>query len=408
MKIAQISAEFKFFFNRFRDLFSLRQYHYFCIYVYSLIIAEPGQKSVNKMSQAWVEPVCRSSLERLLCDIKWEFDKVIRRAGKQIMNIISQRRKCDRRLFFVIDDTTILKFGLKIFGAGWYKKHKNMPAFTGLQVVILGVLEEGWLIPADFRIYVKEDECEYIRMKFETKLHQASEMLSRFRVPYEYRCEVMFDTWYLNKQVTDVISARGWTWISRCANNRSVLWDSEEKRENLKDYVSVIKWESLKYKTFRKHPAVVGHQRIGRLNNVGRVRIVISSLDAKGKDRYAFFCTNNTRLPMVNIISRFESRWKIEVFFKEARKCFAFARWQYRDIASVVHHLCLTIVAAIACACIRLQEFSNGKSVKSESWGEFTDRLRKKNQRLFLRYFLEQSEKEKYSDFEKLCSDLGI
>lgn len=408
MKIARISAEFNFFFNRFRDLFSLRQYHYFCIYVYSLIITVPEHKSVNKMSQAWVETVCRSSLERFLCEMKWEFGKVIRRANKQIMNIISQREKSVRRLFLVIDDTTLAKFGLKIFGVSWYKKNRNSPAIAGLQVVILGVLEEGWLIPIDFRIYVREEECEYIRMKFETKLRQASEMLKKIRIPHGYACEVMFDTWYLNEQVTEAIHTRGWTWISRCAYNRSVLWEGEKKRQNLGAYVSEIKWQSLTYKTDRKRPAVVGHQRIGHLKNIGRVKIVISSLLAEGNGRYAFFCTDNTRLPMVNVISRFEKRWKIEVFFKEARKCFGFSKWQCRDIVSVVHHLCLTIVAAIACACIRLQESEDGKNVGFESWGEFTDRLRKKNQRLFLGYFLELSKKEKYSDFDKLCSDLGI
>jgi hypothetical protein len=111
---------------------------------------------------------------------------------------------------------------------------------------------------------------------------------------------------------------------------------------------------------------------------------------------------------MVNVVSRFEKRWKMEVFFEEARKCFGFSKWQYRDMVSVVHHPCLTIVAAIACACIRLRESEDEKSGKFESWGEFVGRLRKKNQRLFLEYFLENSEKEKYTDFDKLCSDFGF
>ncbi|NJL60455.1 MAG: hypothetical protein HC887_13260 [Desulfobacteraceae bacterium] len=57
-----------------------------------------------------------------------------------------------------------------------------------------------------------------------------------------------------------------------------------------------------------------------------------------------------------------------------------------------------------------MSEPGDGNSVGYESWREFTERLRNKNQRLFLEYFLEQeqSDKEKYSDFDKLCSDLGI
>jgi len=55
-----------------------------------------------------------------------------------------------------------------------------------------------------------------------------------------------------------------------------------------------------------------------------------------------------------------------------------------------------------------LKESEDGKNVGFESRGEFTDRLRKKNQRLFPEYFSELSEKEKYSDSDKLCSDSVI
>jgi len=163
MKIAQISADFKIFFNHFRDLFSLRQYRYYCIYVYSLIITEPEHKSVNRMSQEWVDTVCRSSPERFLCEMKWEFGKVTRRACKQIMDVISERKNSGKRLFPVTDDTTPAESGLKIFGVGWYKKNRNSPAIAGLQVAVSGVPEEGWLNPIDFRIYVREKECGYIR-----------------------------------------------------------------------------------------------------------------------------------------------------------------------------------------------------------------------------------------------------
>lgn len=239
-------------------------------------------------------------------------------------------------------------------------------------------------------------------------MRQASDMLGKLRIPHGYVCEVMSDTRYLNEQVTETIRRRGRTRISRCADNRPVLREGGKKRQNLQAYVSAVKWQNLKYKTDRKRPAVVGHQRIGHLKNIGRVKIVLSPLIAGGKGKSAFFCTDSTGLQMVNVISRFEKRWKTEVFFKEARKCFGFSKWQYQDIVSVVHHLCLTIVAAIACACVRLRESEDEKSGKFGSWGEFVGRLRKKNQRLFPEYFLEKSGKEKYSDFDKLCSDLGI
>jgi hypothetical protein len=408
MRIVCIPPEFKSFFNRFRDLFSLRQFRYFSFYVYALIVLEPEQKSVVGISQAYVEPLCRSSLERLLCEVRWEFSKVIRRSRRQIIRVLSQKRKGKRRIQLVVDDTTLQKYGEQIFGAGWYKKNRALLPFLGIQMVIVGILEDGWLIPLDFHIYVREKDCGNIRLRFETKLCQAAKMLRNLKIPREFQVEVMFDTWYLNEQVTGVIKSRGWTWISRCAKNRSVLWEGEKRRQNLQKYVPAVKWESVRYETDRKNRAVVGHQRIGHLNGIGRIKIVISSFLADGSDRLAYFCTNDTRLPMVTVINRFETRWKVEVFFKEARKCFAFGRWQYRDVASIVHHLCLTLVAAMACAYLRIVEFEEGKGSPSESWGAFTRRLRKENQRHFLRFFLEKSKTNEYNDFEELCDSLGI
>ena len=99
----------------------------------------------------------------------------------------------------------------------------------------------------------------------------------------------MFDTWYLNEQVTETIRLKGWTWISRCADNRSLLREGEKKRQNLRTYVSEISWQNLKYRTDRKRPAVVGHQRIGHLKKIGRVKIVISSLLADAKRQTRIF-----------------------------------------------------------------------------------------------------------------------
>lgn len=408
MKIYQIPKEFKIYFNRFRDLFSLKQFNYFQIYIFSLIILEPHQKNVTQISRAWVEPVCRSSLERFLSEYKWEFQKVIRRSRRQIIRVLSQGRKGARKLQLVIDDTTLLKFGKRIFGAAWYKKNKNNPLYLGIQVVVIGILDNNWLIPIDFHIYVKEAECEYIRLKFETKLQQAVKMLNNLSLPREYSVEVMFDSWYLNDLVTGAIEKKDWKWISRCASNRSILWEGETGRQNFKAYVPTIEWKPLKYDTNRKNPAVVGHQRIGHLKKIGRIKVVFSSLTEDGSSRWAAFCTNHIRLPMVTVISRFEKRWKIEVFFKEARKNFGLACWQYRDTVSVVNHLCLTLVAAMTCAYMRIKELEEGRGNLNESWGEFVRKLQKENQRSVLRYFLEFFEKNNNLDFNGLCDELGF
>ncbi|CAN2042134.1 hypothetical protein GMMP15_680016 [Candidatus Magnetomoraceae bacterium gMMP-15] len=137
------------------------------------------------------------------------------------------------------------------------------------------------------------------------------------RVSSKYVQENMYMLSYPNEKVRTSLSRHLFSAYSKI--NRSVLWEGEKKWQNFKTYVPTIDWQALTYATSRKNPAVVGHQRIGRLKNPGRVKVVFSSLVADGSEKWAAFCTNYTNLPMVTVVSCFEKRWKIEVFFKESR-----------------------------------------------------------------------------------------
>ena len=77
MKIAKISSEFKTFFNRFRDIFTRNQFSYFSIYVYGLIVMFKENKNVTQISKAWIQEVSRPNLEKFLCEIRWDFEKLM-------------------------------------------------------------------------------------------------------------------------------------------------------------------------------------------------------------------------------------------------------------------------------------------------------------------------------------------
>lgn len=408
VKITHSLPQFTPFFNRFRDLFSLAMFRYFSVYINSLVVLPEHQKTVNQISRSWVPDVNRSSLQRFLSEVHWDFTKVIRRARKQLLNRFSHLKKHQRQMTLVIDDTTLHKFGENVFGVGWYRKNKKERATLGVQVVVLGVLIGNWLVPLDFRIYVQECVCKYIPMQFESKLQQARSMVKNLKLPHGFQVDVMFDAWYLNALVTGMIEQRGFDWYGRVALNRSVLWDEQESYQKLSEYFENrdVEWQELDYPSTRRHPAVVGHQRMGRLKSIGRVKFVISSLDKKGERKRAFFATNNPHTPMINILLKYEKRWKIEVFFQEARKWLGLEHWYFRDIASVVHHLCLVIVSAIACAWLRCENWSEVE--KDVSWGEFIAQLQTQNQRMTLEWSLERWERDKSMTFEDLCKIIGL
>jgi hypothetical protein len=344
----------------------------------------------------------------------------MKRAKTQVIRKLSHLPRGKRVVELVIDDTDVEKFGESVFGVGWYKHTEEEP-WRAIQLVVLGVLIGDWLVPLDFRIYVPMKVCKYIPMQFETKLEMAAEMLKKLKLPQGLNVGVMFDSWYLCPTVTQAVVEKNYSWYSRCRSNRNIQWEGDEEKEKKKrtkkktirldKYAPTIKWQPLDYRTNRKNPAVVGHQRIGNLGDVGRVKMVITSLRAEGDDKIAYFCSNHTHIPMVELVKKFERRWKIEVYFKESRRHLALEHWYFRDMASVVHHLCLSLVAMITCFCIRWEQRKNHDDLGT--LGEFIQEVQNKNQRNLLCWFLEQWHLEPLTDedlcrFNGLCEDIGL
>lgn len=415
MKIAGIPKEFKIFFNRFRDLFSKRQFFYFSLYVYGLIVMPKEKKTVAQLSKAWISPLCRSSLEKFLCEVRWEFGKVLQRARTQVLRRLSRLPKKKRTLELVLDDTDLDKFGTSVFGVGWFRHNQEQLPWKAIQMVVLGVLVDEWFVPLDFRLYVQENICKTVPMRFETKNVMAAQMIRQLKLPRVSHVDLMFDSWYLNPIVTQAAEDRGWFWFSRCRCNRKVRWEELVKGEKnelrLEQYAPTIKWQKLEYLTKRKNRALVGHQRIGILNKLGRVKLVCTSLKTSGDGRVAFFCTNHTKVPMVELVKKFERRWKIEVYFRESRAYLALEHWYFRDIASVVHHLCLSLVAMTTCLCLRLDQVKSGECLGT--LGEFVRNVQSRNQRAIVRCFFEQWHLEKMTPeenykFNDLCRSLGF
>jgi SRSO17 transposase len=415
MRIAGIPKEFKGLFNRFRDLFSKPMFSYFSFYVYALIVMPKQKKNVTQIAAAWIQPLCRSSLQKFISEVRWEFQKVIQRSRTQVMRKLSNLPRSKRRVQLLIDDTDLDKFGKSVFGVAWYKVHKDHLPWRAIQLVVMGVLIEDWFVPLDFRIYVPQKVAQDIPMQFETKNQMAAKMLRKLKLPRELGAEVMFDSWYLNETVTQAAEHRGWKWYSRCRCNRRIRWEEvkegESKSVRLDKFAESIEWQKLDYKTKRKNRAVVGHQRLGTLNKVGRVKLVVTSLKTSGDDKWAFFCSNHTQIQMVELVKKYERRWKIEVYFRESRAYLALEHWFFRDVASVVHHLCLSLVAMMTCFCIRFDQRKPGESLGT--LGEFVRELQKQNQRAILHWFLEQCHLEKTSPqddrkFETFCESLGF
>lgn len=114
---------------------------------------------------------------------------------------------------------------------------------------------------------------------------------------------------------------------------------------------------------------------------------------------------------MEELVQKFEKRWKIEVFFRESRAHIALEHWYFRDVASVVHHLCLALVAMITCFCVCFEQKEDKENLGT--LGEFVEEVRKQNQRAILKAFVQRWCLEKITGendikFKELCDQMGL
>ena len=107
-----------------------------------------------------------------------------------------------------------------------------------------------------------------------------------------------------------------------------------------------------------------------RLNQLGKVRLVISRNE---KREYAFLATDHFQLPMVEVIRRYDVRWDIECYFREAKQHLGLGDYQMRSLQGIVRHL-----YAVMIACILLAQFklSSGKAYMYMTVGDLCSHVR--------------------------------
>ncbi|MFX0207064.1 MAG: transposase [Candidatus Hodarchaeota archaeon] len=87
------------------------------------------------------------------------------------------------------------------------------------------------------------------------------------------------------------------------------------------------------------------------MNRLGKVRFVISR-NEEGK--YIFLVTDHLRLPMVEVVRRYDLRWDIECYFLDAKQHLGLGEYQMRSLQGIVRHLYTVMIACILLVQLKL------------------------------------------------------
>ena len=320
----------------FRKCFSKPQWTHFKTYLHGLLLGGKGEKNIQDIASNVLDGKHQSSLNRFLTKRKWSIKK---------LNALRLKENLHNRKggVLALDDVLIEKFGSLIEGVGYLKDHCSGEMVLSHDIVSTFYRNGMQRVPLYSQLYFKDDVANQLDIWFKTKIQIAVDLL-RLSLSQVTPEVVVFDAWYMAKDILDFLSARGLTWVSKAKSNRLILVD--EKWVPLKRYA-----KHLSKKRFARIDKVVDEKRYKwffettvNMKNVGDVKLVVLRTRKNSKS-FSFLASNNIKLNGMEVLTYYKKRWSIEVFHRDCKQHLGIGEYQARKLDAVVIHLHLVFLA---------------------------------------------------------------
>jgi SRSO17 transposase len=246
-------------------------------------------------------------------------------------------------LYFVIDDTQVLKRAKKMDGVGRLYHAATGTYGDGHTILKVCLLYRGVTIPWGSCVYVKKDLAPTLKLPFIKLSALAAQAIRDANLPVG-DVTVLFDSWYLCPCVVQAVRARGWHFISVAKANRALRVGRQSHL--IKTYAPNVLRRS------GRRMRIVGRsstqryrvaERIGSLKKVGDVKVVFSR--RQGESKTLAIVTDDLKRSARKVIAHYAYRWSIELLIKDEKQQLGLGAYRYKRYRAVVRHLHLVDVA---------------------------------------------------------------
>jgi SRSO17 transposase len=252
-----------------------------------------------------------------------------------------------RQCMLIIDDTQTIKRAKKMQAVGKIHHHATGKYRNGHTILKACLLYRGVTIPLGSWLYIKKEHTKELKVTFKKLTELAGQIVLNADIHDRFDVTVLFDAFYLCPAVVNACKERKWTYIGVSKSNRWLTVNSVKHK--IGKYGTNIlnrtgRWYNIKGLAKTSNYKLA--QRIGTMNKLGTVKVVFSK--RRNDKTVIALVTNNIRLSMKKVVSRYLKRWAIEVMIKEQKQHLGlgdYRIWRYR---AIVRHLCL-VDSAYAC-----------------------------------------------------------
>jgi hypothetical protein len=223
---------------------------------------------------------------------------------------------------------------------GWLHDHVNVKSLGGHQYIKAVISIRGYTIPFGIRLYVKKQDCHRLQVPFTKVTQLATNLIRSFQPPEGLNVIVLFDTYYLCPCVVNACRAKGFHFVSTLKANRNLFlhsrkvkageWCNKLFRRTTKSTLRIRKEHgNVQYRFFD-----AGRKAVSKL---GPLHLVKSR---KNRERAkVLLVDDHPSLSAACIIQSYDTRWNIEVFFKDTKQHLGLGYYQNRSYTAAVTHL---------------------------------------------------------------------
>ena len=336
--------------KNYRSCFSKPQWNHFNTYMHGLLLGEKGEKNIQDIAGNMLDGRHQSSLNRFLTRHKWDVRRV--NAIRLQQNLVNPEGG-----ILIVDDTIIEKSGEHMDGVGFLFDHCKGKNVRCHNIVSAYYQHEDQQVPLYFTPYIKEELAMQQDVWFKTKIQIALDLFRKSLMKVHPEV-IVFDAWYMSKEIVDFLSSRNLTWVSSAKSNRLIQVNDT--------WISVSTYaKDLPKKSFKRINKLVGEQRFKWIyettmvmKNIGLVKLVILR-QRKNSKTCTFLVSNNIGLDGLKILEYYKKRWSIEVFYRDCKQHLGIGEYQTRKLDAVVIHLHLVFLAYTLLKNARCNPFFN-------------------------------------------------
>jgi SRSO17 transposase len=320
MKLLTVIPELQPFLERLRPAFSRRQFRHLARYVIGLVASR--RKTIRSIARSTTDRFDQSSLNRFMNSGAWETE-ALSEACKTMA--LEDHKDCPGgEMLLIIDDTLLEKSGETMESVGYQYSAKDGESILAHDLVsCVMVCSCRQVVPVDLRQYVKAKVCEEEKREFKTRIELAREMIESFTIPASRgaskRTVVLFDSWYLCKEIVDAIKRRGWHFVSESKSNRNVRTADGAPFVN----ASAIGLSEADGSTMPFRERTYLHRALDvfmpSLGINGDVRLMVER-EMDGKDENHYVVTDMTGISAEELLSLFKARHITEEFYRDAKQ----------------------------------------------------------------------------------------